>query len=41
MKALGQEHPVAAPDGNLRIYKAPYDPNGEPTIINTETNLAA
>ena len=39
MKALGQEHPVAA-DGNLRIYKAPYDPNGEPTmVINTETNL--
>lgn len=39
MKALGQEHPVAA-DGNLRIYKAPYDPIGEPTmVINTETNL--
>lgn len=39
MKALGQEHPVAA-DGNLRIYKAPYDPNSEPTmVINTETNL--
>lgn len=39
MKALGQEHPVAA-DGNLRIYKAPYDPKGEPTmVINTETNL--
>lgn len=39
MKALGQEHPVVA-DGNLRIYKAPYDPNGEPTmVINTETNL--
>ena len=39
MKALGQEHPVAA-DGNLRIYKAPYDPNGEPTmVINIETNL--
>lgn len=39
MKALGQEHPVAA-DGNLRIYKAPYDPNGESTmVINTETNL--
>ena len=39
MKALGQEHPVAT-DGNLRIYKAPYDPNGEPTmVINTETNL--
>jgi len=39
MKALGQEHPVAA-DGNLRIYNAPYDPKGEPTmLINTETNL--
>lgn len=39
MKALGQEHPVAA-DGNLRIYKAPYDAKGEPTmVINTETNL--
>ncbi len=39
MKALGQEHPVAA-DGNLRIYNAPYDPTGEPTmVINTETNL--
>ena len=39
MKALGQEHPVAA-DGNLRIYKAPYDANVEPTmVINTETNL--
>lgn len=39
MKALGQEHPVSA-DGNLRIYKAPYDANGEPTmVINTETNL--
>ncbi len=39
MKALGQEHPVAA-DGNLRIYKAPYDPKGEPTmVINIETNL--
>lgn len=39
MKALGQEHPVTA-DGNLRIYKAPYDANGEPTmVINTETNL--
>lgn len=38
MKALGQEHPVAA-DGNLRIYKAPYDANGEPTmVINTGTN---
>lgn len=39
MKALGQERPVAA-DGNLRIYNAPYDPKGEPTmVINTETNL--
>ena len=39
MKALGQEHPVAA-DGNLRIFKAPYDPKGEPTmVINIETNL--
>lgn len=39
MKALGQEHPVAA-NGNLRIYNAPYDPKGEPTmVINTETNL--
>ena len=39
MKALGQEHPVAA-DGNLRIYKAPYDDKHEPTmVINTETNL--
>lgn len=39
MKALGQEHPVSA-NGNLRIYKAPYDPKGEPTmVINTETNL--
>lgn len=39
MKALGQEHPVSA-DGNLRIYNAPYNPKGEPTmVINTETNL--
>lgn len=39
MKALGQEHPVSA-DGNLLIYKAPYDAKGEPTmVINTETNL--
>ena len=39
MKALGQEHPVAA-DGNLRIYNAPYDNDGGPTmVINTETNL--
>lgn len=39
MKALGQEHPVSA-DGNLRIYKAPYDAKYAPTmVINTETNL--
>ncbi len=39
MKALGQEHPVAA-DGNLRIYNAPYDYKPGPTmVINTETNL--
>ena len=39
MKALGQEHPVAA-DGNLRIYNAPYDANLGPTmVINIETNL--
>lgn len=39
MKALGQEHPVAA-DGKLRIYNAPYDANPGPTmVINTETNL--
>lgn len=39
MKALGQEHPVAA-DGNLRIYNAPYDDQPGPTmVINTETNL--
>ena len=39
MKALGQEHPVAA-DGNLRIYNAPYDANpGSTMVINTETNL--
>ena len=38
MKALGQEHPVAA-DGNLRIYNAPYDDKPGPTIvINIETN---
>ena len=31
--------PVAA-DGNLRVYKAPYDDKHEPTmVINTETNL--
>ena len=39
MKALGQEHPVAA-DGNLRIYNAPYSDKHEPTmVINIETNL--
>ena len=39
MKALGQEHPVAA-DGNLRIYNAPYEADSGPTmVINTETNL--
>lgn len=39
MKALGQEHPVAA-DGNLRIYNAPYDDKPGPTmVINTETNF--
>lgn len=39
MKALGQEHPVAA-DGNLRIYNAPYSAKPEPTmVINIETNL--
>ena len=39
MKALGQEHPVAA-DGNLRIYNAPYDNKPGPTmVINPETNL--
>lgn len=40
MKALGQEHPVAA-DGELRIYNAPYaDKPGQPTmVVNTRTNL--
>lgn len=39
MKALGQEHPVAA-DGNLRTYNAPYAAKPEPTmVINVETNL--
>ena len=39
MKALGQEHPVAA-DGNLRVYNAPYSVKPEPTmVINIETNL--
>ena len=40
MKALGQEHPVAA-DGELRIYNAPYadKPNQPTMVINTRTNL--
>lgn len=39
MKALGQEHPVAA-DNELRIYNAPYSTKPEPTmVINTRTNL--
>lgn len=39
MKALGQEHPVAA-DNDLRIYNAPYSTKPEPTmVINTRTNL--
>ncbi len=38
MKALGQEHPVAA-DGNLRIYNAPYHSKQEPTmVVNIDTN---
>ena len=38
MKALGQEHPVAA-DGSLLIYKAPYDSKHEPTmVVNNDTN---
>lgn len=38
MKALGQEHPVAA-DGSLRIYNAPYDSKHEPTmVVNINTN---
>ena len=38
MKALGQEHPVAA-NGSLRIYKAPYDSKQEPTmVVNIDTN---
>lgn len=32
MKALGQEHPVAA-DGNLRIYNAPYDSEHAATMV--------
>lgn len=39
MTALGYPAPVAA-DGNLRIYKAPYDDEHKATmVINTETNL--
>lgn len=39
MKALGQEHPVAA-DGDLRIYNSPYDPFARGTmVINIQTNL--
>lgn len=39
MKALGQEHPVAA-DNELRIYNAPYAEKREPTmVVNTRTNL--
>ena len=38
LKALGQEHPVAA-DGNLRIYNAPYSVKPEPTmVVDIETN---
>lgn len=39
MRALGQEHPVAA-DNELRIYNAPYAEKPEPTmVVNTRTNL--
>ena len=39
MKALGQEHPVAA-DGDLRIYNSPYDLGSKGTmVINVHTNL--
>ena len=39
MKALGQEHPVAA-DGDLRIYNTPYDSSAKGTmVINIRTNL--
>jgi len=38
MKALGQEHPVAA-DGDLRIYNPPYDLSSNGTmVINVMTN---
>ena len=39
MKALGQEHPLAA-DGDLRIYNSPYDSSAKGTmVINIQTNL--
>jgi len=39
MKALGQEHPVAA-DGDFRIYNSPYDSSAKGTmVINIQTNL--
>lgn len=39
MKALGQEHPIAA-DGDLRIYNSPYDSSAKGTmVINIRTNL--
>ena len=39
MKALGQEHPVAA-DGDLRIYNTPYDSSVKGTmVVNIRTNL--
>lgn len=39
MKALGQEHPVAA-DGDLRIYNSPFDSSAKGTmVINIRTNL--
>lgn len=38
MKALGQEHPIAA-DGDLRIYNSPYDSSAKGTmVINIQTN---
>lgn len=38
MKALGQEHPIAA-DGDLRIYNSPYDSSSKGTmVINIHTN---
>ncbi len=40
MKALGQEHPVAA-DGNLRIYNAPYDANPGPTMVIVQPSAIA